>query len=81
MAKKRKTIKSSSKRFGARYGRTIRSKIAKVENVARNSTKCPYCNKDGLKRVSAGIYNCSKCNAKFTGQAYVPKPRFNINQI
>jgi large subunit ribosomal protein L37Ae len=81
MAKKKKTMKTSSKRFGARYGRTIRSKIAKVEEMARNATKCPYCNKDGIKRASSGIFNCIKCNAKFTGQAYTPKLRFNINKI
>ncbi|MDO8656077.1 MAG: 50S ribosomal protein L37ae [Nanoarchaeota archaeon] len=60
----------STKRFGARYGRTLRAKFAKIEMVQRAKQKCPYCNKTAVKRLSMGIWNCTKCKIKFTGKAY-----------
>ena len=60
----------SSKRFGARYGRTIKHNFAKIEQEQRKLHKCPYCSKIAVKRLSAGIWNCRKCGAKFTGKAY-----------
>lgn len=60
----------SVKRFGSRYGRKPKKKLAKVESVLRKKQKCPYCNKFQVKRVSTGIWQCKKCNTKFTGKAY-----------
>jgi large subunit ribosomal protein L37Ae len=60
----------SVKRFGVRYGRTVRSKIAIIESILKGKHKCPYCNKESVKRISAGIWGCNKCGAKFTGRAY-----------
>lgn len=60
----------SIKRFGARYGRTLKERLAKVESVQRGKHKCPYCNSLKAKRLSTGIWHCRKCNAKFTGKAY-----------
>jgi len=62
-----------TKRFGPRYGRRTKHKFAKIEIEQHKKHKCPYCNKDGVKRVSAGIWECKKCNQKFTGKAYTPK--------
>lgn len=59
-----------TKRFGARYGRKPRNKCAKVESQLKAIKKCPYCNKDGIKRIAVGIWNCEKCNVKFAGKAY-----------
>ncbi|MCB9362005.1 50S ribosomal protein L37ae [Candidatus Woesearchaeota archaeon] len=67
----------STKRFGARYGRTVKEKAAKVESVLRKKHKCPYCNTLGVKRQAAGIWLCTKCGAKFTGQAYTPEQRMS----
>lgn len=61
---------SSIKRFGARYGRTVKHKFAKIERQQRQKYKCPYCNYLKVRRVAAGIWQCGKCNAKFTGKAY-----------
>ena len=61
---------SSVKRFGARYGRKLKLKFSKIETEQRKLHKCPYCNKIAVKRVAVGIWNCRKCNAKFTGKAY-----------
>lgn len=58
------------KRFGARYGRKIRYKIAKIEEELKKKHKCPYCSNLRAKRAAAGIWKCEKCGAKFTGKAY-----------
>ncbi|MFP4111560.1 MAG: 50S ribosomal protein L37ae [Candidatus Woesearchaeota archaeon] len=68
MAKRK--IFGSVKRFGPRYGRTVRGKVAHVESKYKKKLTCPYCNKIGVKRVAAGIWECSKCSSKFTGKAY-----------
>lgn len=60
----------TSGRFGARYGRKIRSKVAKVEKKQKAFHKCPYCNMMKVKRISSGIWQCRKCESKFTGKAY-----------
>lgn len=69
MAKK-KTQSKSTKRFGPRYGRTVKAKVAKIETMQKKSYKCPTCNYEKVQRVSSGIWNCSKCNAKFTSKAF-----------
>ena len=60
----------SVKRFGARYGRKTKLKFSKVEAEQRKLHKCPYCSAIAVKRVAVGIWNCRKCNSKFTGKAY-----------
>lgn len=61
---------SSIKRFGARYGRTVKHKFALIEKMQRMFYKCPYCFKKKVKRISAGIWQCRKCGSKFAGKAY-----------
>lgn len=60
----------SVKRFGARYGRTVKHKFGKQEAAMRVHQKCPYCDAMKVKRLSLGIWHCRKCQAKFTGKAY-----------
>jgi len=60
----------SVKRFGPRYGRTSRSIVGKIEHSQRKLHTCPYCRQVKAKRVSAGIWQCKNCGAKFTGKAY-----------
>ena len=69
MATKLKKTKSAG-RFGARYGRSIKSKLVKVEEKQRKKQKCPYCQKLGVKRLSSGIWKCPKCNKKFASDTY-----------
>jgi len=61
----------SAKRFGARYGRRLKNKLAAIEKLSRGKQPCPYCKRLAVKRLSTGIYTCLKCKAKFTGGAYV----------
>jgi large subunit ribosomal protein L37Ae len=60
-------------RFGARYGRSVRTKLAGVEDKQRIKQICPYCGKPGVKRVSKGIWKFSKCDKKFASDIYYLK--------
>lgn len=61
----------SVKRYGVRYGRTTKHKLAKIELEQRGKHKCPFCSKMKVSRISAGIWQCEKCEMKFAGRAYV----------
>jgi len=69
MASKLKKVKSSG-RFGARYGKKVRANVVKVESKQRIKQKCPFCSKLGVKRLSKGIWKCSKCDKKFASDTY-----------
>ncbi|MEK6913594.1 MAG: 50S ribosomal protein L37ae [Nanoarchaeota archaeon] len=69
MPSKSKKTKAAG-RFGARYGRSVRTKLASVEQKQRIKQKCPYCGKSGVKRLSKGIWKCSKCEKKFASDVY-----------
>lgn len=59
-------------RFGARYGQKARQGIAEIEKVQRQRHLCPRCKMHYVKRISAGVWGCRKCGAKFAGGAYAP---------
>lgn len=61
---------SSIKRFGPRYGGTVKHKLALIEREHKRLHKCPSCSKKSLKRLSAGIWQCKKCGVKIAGKAY-----------
>jgi len=69
---KTKKVKAAG-RFGVRYGRRVRTKIADIEGVQRKKQDCIFC--DGkVKRLSKGIWLCNKCGKKFAGHTYfLPK--------
>ena len=71
MASKLKKIKSAG-RFGARYGKKIKTKLIKVEQKQRIKQICPFCEKVGVKRISKGIWQCTrkKCDKKFASNVY-----------
>ena len=68
MAVKTKKVKSAG-RFGARYGRSVKARLVKVESKQRVKQKCPYCGKLGVKRLGSGIWSCSRCNKTFASDA------------
>jgi large subunit ribosomal protein L37Ae len=61
-------------RFGARYGKKVREKVAEIEKIQRQRHICPKCGMKKAKRIAKGIWKCKKCGAKFTGLSYYPKP-------
>ncbi|HME87082.1 MAG TPA: 50S ribosomal protein L37ae [Candidatus Nanoarchaeia archaeon] len=63
----------TGKRYGVRYGRTLREKASAAEKESRSRQVCPFCSKAAVKRLSLGIWHCSKCKNKFTGAAYAIK--------
>lgn len=69
MASKLKKTKSAG-RFGARYGKKVRSRLSAVESKQRKKQTCPFCKKLGAKRLSKGIWECGKCDKKFAGGVY-----------
>ncbi len=69
MGKTKKVGKTG--KYGSRYGLKIRKKILKSE--AKKTKKCPYCQREQIKRIAAGIWTCNKCNNKFTGGSYTVK--------
>ena len=65
---KTKKVKAAG-RFGTRYGRRVRTKIAEIESIQRKKQTCIFC--DGVaQRLSKGIWKCKKCGKKFAGHVY-----------
>ncbi len=69
MTTKSKKTKSAG-RFGSRYGKKVRDKLVGVEQKQKKRQKCPFCKRLGAKRLSKGIWKCSKCNKKFASNTY-----------
>lgn len=69
MASKKKKIKASG-RFGSGYGTRVRGRLNKIEGFQRKKQVCKFCSKAGVKRESAGIWHCPKCDKRFAGHAY-----------
>ena len=66
---KTKKIKSAG-RFGARYGKTPKARLVKVEEKQRIKQICHFCKKLGAKRLSKGIWKCFKCGKKFASGVF-----------
>ena len=63
---------NSIKRFGVRYGRTVKQQFGEIEQLHRRYYKCQFCTKESVKRVTRGIWECTSCKVQFTGKAYTP---------
>jgi len=61
--------KITAKGFGARYGKSVREKYAKVKNKQKKKQECPFCKKT-VKRLSKGIWKCKSCGKKFASHTY-----------
>lgn len=65
----------SSGRFGTRYGVVVRNRTRDIMKVRRAKHECPVCHRQSVKRVSSGVWECSKCSAKFAASAYTPQSK------
>jgi large subunit ribosomal protein L37Ae len=63
----------SAGRFGARYGRVSRRRVAEIEEQMRDSHVCPDCGADKVDRQGTGIWECKRCGYTFTGGTYRPE--------
>lgn len=71
MVKQKRTRYSS--KFGSRYGVAVRRRFDLVEAKQRIKHICPKCGFSRVKRVSTGIFSCTKCHSKYAGGAYYPQ--------
>ncbi|MFB6172959.1 MAG: 50S ribosomal protein L37ae [Haloarculaceae archaeon] len=71
MAKKGRT--GSAGRFGARYGRVARRRVAEIEEDMHADHACPECGADAVSRQGTGIWQCGTCDHKFAGGSYRPE--------
>jgi large subunit ribosomal protein L37Ae len=67
-------------RYGVRYGKRIKEDVTKIEKKQKAKHVCPICKKKSVVRISAGIWKCRKCNSKFAGGAYEPRPESVVSQ-
>ncbi len=70
---KDKTRTGSAGRFGARYGRVARRRVADIEGDMNDDHECPECGKDAVERQGTGIWECGYCGYKFAGGTYRPE--------
>ena len=66
----KKTKHGSVKRFGSRYGRTLKNKRGAVEALQKKEYVCPRCRYQKVRQVATGIWSCDKCSATFTSKAF-----------
>jgi large subunit ribosomal protein L37Ae len=74
-------VTGSSGRFGCRYGRFVRKRVADIEAISGGLHRCPKCDMQTVQRKGTGIWECRKCSYKFAGGAYQPQtPAMKIAQ-
>lgn len=62
----------SAARFGPRYGRKHRQRVADVEEKMRKRHRCPRCTAIAVKRMGTALWRCRRCGVVFAGGAYMP---------
>lgn len=73
MSEQRKGKVGSAGRFGARYGRIARKRVADIEGIMRQDHRCPECEAEAVSRDGTGIWECGQCGHRFAGGSYVPE--------
>jgi large subunit ribosomal protein L37Ae len=71
MSQRSKT--GSAGRFGARYGRVARRRVAEIEQESRDEHACPSCGEHRVERDGTAIWECGYCGYKYAGGAYRPE--------
>ena len=79
MAAKQKLF-NATKRFGARYGRSLKRKFVAIEAEKNKRHTCPSCAKDRVKRLAVGIWQCGKCGVTFAGKAYTVSKKIIVTE-
>lgn len=69
--KKGKT--GSAGRFGARYGRVSRRRVAEIEADMHDDHACPDCGRERVERQGTATWECGFCGYRFAGGTYRPE--------
>jgi large subunit ribosomal protein L37Ae len=67
-----KKVPRLDKRFGPRYGATVRKRWNMVMLQKVQKYVCPQCGYKKVRWVAVGIWRCRKCGFTFAGGAYTP---------
>lgn len=73
MTKRSSRGTGSAGRFGPRYGRISRKRVADIERLMRQDHTCPECGEAAVERDGTGIWECASCGHRFAGGAFVPE--------
>jgi large subunit ribosomal protein L37Ae len=73
MSKRTKKVGPAG-RFGARYGVTVRKRIADVEIECKGRHECPVCHGVTMGRTATGIWVCRRCGTRMASSSYKPTP-------
>lgn len=57
---------------GVRGGRSVRTKMQKIQAKKKQKYSCPRCEKKSVKRKEPGVWQCRSCGVVFAGGAYSP---------
>eukprot|EP01015_Nassula_variabilis_P006053 TRINITY_DN145_c0_g1_i1.p1 TRINITY_DN145_c0_g1~~TRINITY_DN145_c0_g1_i1.p1 ORF type:complete len:146 (+),score=49.90 TRINITY_DN145_c0_g1_i1:140-577(+) len=69
MAKRTKKV-GITRKYGTRYGASLRKIIKKFEIQQHARYLCPFCGKQSVRRVSIGIWQCRGCYKTVAGGAW-----------
>jgi len=68
-------------RLRTRAGLSIRKRWTQVTKELRSPHKCPSCTSPTVRRVSSGIWACTKCGYQFAGGAYQPETKLGQSSM
>ncbi|RLF29675.1 MAG: 50S ribosomal protein L37ae [Thermoplasmata archaeon] len=78
MARRTKKVGTAG-RFQSRYGVRTRTRIRYIETQQKARHICSSCGQKTVKRISTGIWKCTKCGNTFAGGAYLPRTEAGQN--
>tara|TARA_B100001029_G_C14975779_1_gene402963 strand:- start:20 stop:394 length:375 start_codon:yes stop_codon:yes gene_type:complete len=74
MAKRTQKMGATAK-FGSRYGVSVRRRAGAALKKKSKLYTCPKCHYIKVRRKSAGIWHCNKCDYTFSGGVWEPFTR------
>ncbi|EGR33811.1 ribosomal protein, putative [Ichthyophthirius multifiliis] len=67
----KRTIKVGiCRKYGTRYGSSLRKVVKKFEISQHMKYLCPFCGKTAVKRTAVGIWKCKPCKKVIAGGAW-----------
>ena len=59
-----------TRKYGTRYGSSLRKIAKKFEVSQRARYNCPFCGKSSVKRTVIGVWKCKACKKQIAGGAW-----------